>query len=118
MQNAVAQMRHNLNSSAQPSESEGGSAPHFEYNIVGVQKTAEKIRSSNVSSSNNVSRPQPVENQFNILIENGEYSGRKKQLFPTAQKLGEIGKIRLPELRTPQGLSSKSFKVPITAQQT
>jgi len=109
MQNAVAQMRHNLNSSAQPSESETGSGPHFEYNIVGVQKTAEKIRSSNASSSNNVARP-PVENQFNILIENGEYSGRKNKLFPTSQELGEIGKIRLPELRTPQSLSSKGFK--------
>ena len=61
MQNAVAQMRHNLSSSGQPSESEAGSGPHFEYNIVGVQKTAEKIRSSNASSSNNVARP-PVEN--------------------------------------------------------
>ena len=116
MQNAVAQMRHNLNSSSQPSESEVGSGAHFEYNIVGIQKTAEKIRSSNNSSSNIVSRP-PVENQINILIENGEYSGRKNKLFPTTQELGEIGKISLPQLRTPQSISSKSFKAPISAQQ-
>ena len=54
MQNAVAQMRLNLNTSEGHIDSET-SGPRFEYNIVGVQKTSEKIkRSTNNSSSNNV----------------------------------------------------------------
>ena len=81
MQNAVAQMRHNL---SMPSDS--GDTTHFDYNIVGVQKNGGLKRSSNHSSSSH-QPPQHVENQINILIENCEPSGRKP-LFPTAQELG------------------------------
>ncbi len=47
--------------------------------------------------------------QLNILIENNEtQSGRKPKLFPSIEELGQIGKIKLPQLKTPQGMNGGS----------